>query len=145
MASHPQRSRRVSRDDYMALASFRHALRGFMYFSAKAARAEKLSPQQQQALLAIKGFSPGRHISIGDLAEHLYRKHNSTVGLVDRLVKRKLVRRSPGSTDRRKVFIELTPQGEAMIDRLSASHREELRRIGPGLRHWLQTIAGDER
>lgn len=140
MAKAAQDFHRVSREDYVALAAFRHALRGFMHFSAKAARAEKLSPQQHQALLAIKGAANEEGLTIGELAGYLYLKPNSAVGLVDRLVKRKLVKRSPDHADRRKVFIELTVQGEAMIDRLSASHREELRRVGPRLRDWLETI-----
>ena len=140
MAKAAQEFRQVSREDYVALASFRHALRRFMQFSANAARAEKLSPQQHQALLAIKGAVNEEGVTIGELADYLYLKPNSAVGLVDRLVKRKLVKRSPNHADRRKVFIELTPQGEEMIDRLSASHREELRKLGPRLRDWLETI-----
>ena len=130
----------MAQSDYVALAAFRHALLGFLHFSAEAARGEKLSPQQHQALLAVKGFAKGEALTIGELADRLYLKHHSAVGLVDRLEKRKLIKRSPSEKDRRKVLIRLTSQGEALIARLSASHRAELRRIGPELRQWLETI-----
>jgi hypothetical protein len=36
----------------------------------------------------------------------------------------------------------LTVWGEALLARLSAAHRDELRRIGPELRRALEKIAG---
>jgi DNA-binding MarR family transcriptional regulator len=123
--------------DYEALAVFRYALRRFLNFSGAAARAAGMSPQQHQALLAIKGF-PSRHpASIGELAGRMDLRHHSAVGLVDRLVRRGLVRRAADPVDRRCVRLHLTRQGEALLGRLSATHREELRRIGPGLRRIL--------
>ena len=78
---------------YELLAELRHALRRFQRFSQEAARAAGLTPQQHQALLAIKGF-PGRdYVSIGELAERMQLRHHSAVGLVDRLARRRLVRR----------------------------------------------------
>lgn len=72
------------KSDYEALAAFRYALRQFLRFSEDAAATEGLSPQQHQALLAIKGF-PGRDsVTIGELAEKLQVRHNSAIGLVDR-------------------------------------------------------------
>lgn len=127
----------------MALASFRQALRAFLHFSSEAARGAGLSPQQHQTLLAIKGFADSDRITIGDLAQRLYLRHHSVVGLVDRLVKRRLVKRLPSETDRRKVNIALTAQGEALINRLSSAHRDELRRIGPELHRWLETITDE--
>ena len=50
---------RVSDREYEMLASFRHTLRRFLSFSEEAAREVGLTPQQHQAMLAIKGF-PGR-------------------------------------------------------------------------------------
>lgn len=130
----------VSREDYIALASFRHAIRTFISFSSEAARAEKISPRQHQALLAIKGAPEHPALSVGELAEQLCLKHNSTVGLINRLVSRKLLKRSPGAEDRRKVYVELTAHGEALIRRLSSAHRNELRKISPKLRRLLETL-----
>jgi DNA-binding MarR family transcriptional regulator len=109
--------------------------------SREAAHAAGLTPQQHQALLAIKGF-PGREfVSVGELAERLQVRHNSAVGLVDRLARQRLVRRLPSAADRRRVEVRLSRQGEAKIERLSAAHLRELRQLGPGIRELLESMA----
>ena len=140
MKAQAKRTSQISESGYLALASFRHALRNFLHFSADAARAAGLSAPQHQALLAIKGLSTREQVSIGRLAERLFLRHHSTVEMVDRLVKKRLLKRSPSKEDRRKVLVSLTVQGEALIKRLSAAHLDELRRIGPELRRWLEML-----
>ena len=77
--------RPIVKADYEALAAFRHALREFLDFSQEAARRAGLTPQQHQALLAIKGY-PGREVvTVSELAERLLLRHHSAVGLLDRL------------------------------------------------------------
>lgn len=134
---------RVTLDDadYAALAEFRHRLRGFLHFSSEAADAVRLTPAQHQALLAIKAASGQHPLTIGGLAERLLVRHHSAVGLVDRLTRRDLVKRRPAATDRRKVHLLLTPQGEKLIARLSSAHKIELKTIGPALGKLLETIA----
>ncbi len=100
-----------------------------------------LTPQQHQALLHIKGFPGRERVSIGELAERLQLRHHSTVGLVDRLESLGLVARESGRRDRRQVFVELTEAGAAVLERLSAAHRDELRRIGPELLALLKQLA----
>lgn len=132
--------RPISKPQYENLAAFRFALRKFLRFSEDAAGAAGLTPQQHQALLAIKGY-PGRdYVTIGELAERLQIKHHSAVGLVDRLVLEKLVQRDASAEDRRCVNIRLTVRGEAVLEELSALHREQLRRIGPELSTLLQGL-----
>ncbi len=132
--------RQITKVHYELLAALRHALRGFLQFSQEAAAAAGLTPQQHQALLAIKGF-PGRdHVSVGELAERLHLRHHSTVGLVDRLVQGQLVRRAPSRVDRRRVEVRLTARGETLIRRLSAVHLAELRQHGPELHRLLASI-----
>jgi DNA-binding MarR family transcriptional regulator len=140
------RSRRVlTKADYEMLAAWRYALRRFLAFSRAAAAQEGIPPQQHQALLAIKGF-PGRdHVTIGELAERLHLRHHSAVGLVDRLVTQRLVRREPSETDRRRVHVALTPKGEALVQRLSAVHLEELRQLSPQLRRLVDSITAQPR
>jgi DNA-binding MarR family transcriptional regulator len=131
----------IKKSHYELLAELRHALRGFQRFSRDAARANGLTPQQHQALLAIKGF-PGRDfVSIGELAERLQVRHHSAVGLVDRLVRHQLVRRIASPADRRRVQVHLSRKGEAKIERLSAAHLSELRLLGPGIRGVLESMA----
>jgi len=120
----------ISKAEYETLASFRYLIRRFLHFSEDAAESVGLTPQQHQALLAIAGF-PGRdHMTISELAERLQIRHNSAVGLVDRLVAQALITRGP-APDRRAVHLRLTAQGEELLKRLTATHREELRRLRP--------------
>ncbi len=132
---------RVLQSEYQALANFRYALRQFLRFSEEAAQEVGLTPHQHQALLAIKGF-PGRdRITIGELAERLQIRHHSAVGLVDRLSDQGLLKREQSNEDRRRVFVALSSKGAEILERLSATHKEELRRMEPQLRQLLDTLA----
>ena len=130
----------LSKTDYEMLAEFRYALRQFGAFSEVQARSLGLTPQQHQALLAIRGF-PGREATtMGELAERLRIQPNSAVGLVNRLAAENLVVRSVDAADRRQVLVSLTPKGLALLEQLSSAHRAELRRIGPRLRELLASL-----
>lgn len=134
---------RVSKAEYELLASFRYALRQFLRFSEEAARAVGLEPQQYQAILAVKGF-PGREwVTVGELAEQLQIRHHSAVGLVNRLVAHDWLVRMAAVDDRRQVHVALTPQGAALLEELAASHKEELRRLGPHLHVLLARLQGE--
>ena len=137
-------TRSVTQADYENLAAFRYALRQFLHFSETAAEAVGLTPQQHQALLAIKGFPGKAQVTIGELAERLQIRHHSAVGLVDRLVTQKLVTRAAAQVDRRQVCVALTARGEQVLESLSVAHREELRRIGPNLKELLAQLGGTE-
>jgi DNA-binding MarR family transcriptional regulator len=133
----------ITKSHYELLAELRHTLRRFQLFSREAARAGGLTAQQHQALLAIKGFPSRDYVSVGELAGGLQVLHHSAVGLVDRLVRKGLVRRTASVADRRRVEIRLTPRGEAKIEKLSAAHLRELRQLGPGLRRLLGSMGAD--
>src|SRR5579864_1445213 len=79
--------------DYTALAQFRLQVRTFLAFSETAAQRAGLTPQQHQALLAIKGFAGKDAASIGDVARFLLIRHHTAVELVDRISKLGLVKR----------------------------------------------------
>ena len=75
----------VTQTEYELLAAFRYALRQFLRFSEEAAKGIGMTPQQHQALLAIKGF-PGRdRVTIGELAERLQLEPQKVAGLIRRL------------------------------------------------------------
>ena len=124
--------------EYEVLAAFRYALRHFLSFSDAAAAEVGLASQQYQALLAIKGSHAGDSVTINDLANLMLIKHNSAVGLVDRLESEGLVKRSVAPEDRRKVNVRLTRRGVRVFERLAAVHRDELRRIGPQLAEFFE-------
>ena len=70
--------------DYAALANFRYALRQFLAFSERRAAECGLTPQQHQALLAIRGATQSP-VTVGYVAERLALKPHSATGLIDRL------------------------------------------------------------
>jgi DNA-binding MarR family transcriptional regulator len=119
--------------DYQALAEFRYQIRRFLRFSEEAARQAGLEPQHHQLMLAVKGAPENIEPRIGYLAEHLQIRHHSAVELVDRLVKRGLIRRIRGDEDRREVHVKLTAKGEHLLKELTLYHRDELRTTVPAL------------
>lgn len=122
-------------EDYAALADFRYALRQFNAFSDERAGAQGLTAQQHQALLAIRaGEGRGdeaRPVTIGYVAERLILKPHSATGLIDRLEMLGLVARQPSPQDRRQALLSLTPAARDVLARLSATHRDEIRRLRP--------------
>jgi DNA-binding MarR family transcriptional regulator len=122
------------------LADFRYQIRRFLHFSEEAAGVEGLEPQQHQMMLAIRALDDGAGPDIGALAEHLFIRHHSAVGLIDRLEERRMVKRTRAGPDRRVVRVKLTAAGEQKLHRLSRSHRTELRNSGPRLVETLDAL-----
>lgn len=118
----------LSDNEYRALARFRFALRTFLSFSADAARAVGVAPSQHQLLLAIRGHV-GPPLSISAVADQLQVKLHSATELVARAEANGLVHRSTDPDDGRRVILQLTPRGGAILDGLSVAHRDELRRF----------------
>jgi DNA-binding MarR family transcriptional regulator len=134
-----RRSAHLQASEYQQLASFRYALRSFLRFSEAAAEKVGLTAQHYQALLALCATADDR-VTINDLAQELLIRHNSAVGLVDRLTSQGLVSREPSPEDGRKVVLRLTAKGDRVLEKLAEVHREELRRIGPQLEALLHQI-----
>ena len=126
-------------NDYAALADFRHALRQFLAFSEGHAAECGLTPQQHQALLAIRGASDAP-VTIGYVAERLILRPHSATGLIDRLVALDLVTRQASPNDRRQALLHLTPKAEALLNNLSAAHRDEIVRLGQLLKDLLDRL-----
>jgi DNA-binding MarR family transcriptional regulator len=118
----------VRESDYVRLARFRLALRHFLRFSEAQARAARISPNQYQLMLFIRGF-PGSPPTIAELAGRLQVEHQSAVGLVDRSARAGLVRRRPDRVDRRRVRVLLTARGQALLARLVRVHAREFDRL----------------
>lgn len=137
----PSSRKPLTEADYRHLAEFRFLLRQFLAFSEDAARKAGLSPQQHQALLAIRGS--GGRLTVGELAVRLAIKPNSAVGLADRLAEAELVMRRTDGKDRRRVELTLTPSANRKLSDLSQSHRAELKRLAPMLAPLLKAWGND--
>ncbi|HKJ47136.1 MAG TPA: MarR family transcriptional regulator [Balneolales bacterium] len=129
--------------EYEILSDFRFIIRRFLSFSNKKARSVGLTPRQHQCLLTIKGSGKQGGLVVGQLAEQLQIHHNSAVGLINRLTEQQLVRRFHASDDKRKVHVILTKKGENILKLLTATHKEELKRIGPEMSKLLNQLTDD--
>jgi len=132
----------LDENEYHKLEEFRYQIRRFLNFSEIAARKLDLEPQQHQALLTLKGMPSGMLPTVGRIAERLLLKHNSAVGLVDRLQSLGLVTRGVNSEDARQVLVLLTAKGEQVLHELTVAHRAELEDAGPKLAAALRAIKG---
>ena len=127
------RDHSVNLSEYQALADFRYQLRRFVRFAEEAARQAGLEPQHHQLMLAIKGRPAEEEPRIAYLAERLQIQHHSAVELVDRLVRKGLVKRTRAQQDRREVHVQLTPRGERILGQLTLHTRAELQSAAPAL------------
>jgi len=119
----------LTKQDFEALARFRFGIRRYLRFSEETVRGHGLTPQQYQLLLALKGFPDREWATVRELADRLQLRHHSVVELVDRAQKQGLVQRAAHPDDARAVRVLLTDDGDQILARLSALHRDELRRM----------------
>lgn len=130
----------LSKTDFEARSEFRFRLTCFLRFGEQEAQAEGITFAQYLVLLHVKGM-PGRSWAlIGELAQRLQLRHQSTVGLVSRCEAVGLVERRRSEGDRREVQIHLTASGERALRRIAAAQTEELSALVRG----LALDAGDE-
>jgi DNA-binding MarR family transcriptional regulator len=113
-------------EELLALANFRSALRRFVAFSEQAAADIGLTMQRYQALLVIKTYRAGEHISVGELADQLMIRDHSAAELVSRLVQAKLVKRKSDPSDGRRSLVLLTSSGDRRLAQLAAAQLKRL-------------------
>jgi DNA-binding MarR family transcriptional regulator len=70
----------------------------------------------------------------------LFIQHHSAVELVNRLEITGAIARTPGTEDKREVWVRLTPAGRAILRRLALAHRMEMERSGPELARALNSV-----
>ncbi|MGE5175547.1 MAG: MarR family transcriptional regulator [Hyphomicrobiales bacterium] len=131
---------RIPETLWRALAEYRFSIRRFLDFSGRASRREGLLPQQHQVLLEIRAASRPEDTTVGYLADRMFLRHHSVVGLVDRLERKGLVRRERDARDRRRVVVALTPRGQGVLDRLTRVFLREYREEGATLVRSLQAV-----
>ena len=106
-------------------------------------------------LFVLKALSGSRAISLNDLAARTY-THQSTVSMVvKRLVDRGLVSRATSQLDARRVELELTRRGRALLARapratqdrliegLEKLSRKERLALATALHHWVEAMQLD--
>jgi DNA-binding MarR family transcriptional regulator len=134
----------LNQRDYERLLAFRTGLRRFLSWSGQQAEAAGITPAQHQLLLAVRGHPDPRGPTIGEVAGYLLVRHHSAVELIDRAVAAGLVLRRADTEDARAVRVVLSPRGQERLERLTASHLEELDRLSSELHNlWVGLEATD--
>jgi DNA-binding MarR family transcriptional regulator len=96
---------------------------------AESAREYGLTVQQGQLLCVLMG----RPYGMSDLGGTLGLEKSSLTGLVDRAVRRGLVRREPDPDDRRAVQVLLTPEGRELAEDFYAATCRRVDELAAGL------------
>ncbi|MDM7932191.1 MarR family transcriptional regulator [Tabrizicola sp.] len=68
-------------------------------------------------------------VTMSELSRMLLVSNGNATTVVDRLEKDGLVRRTPSETDRRTVFVALTPAGLSQFEGLAAGHEAEVSKL----------------
>jgi DNA-binding MarR family transcriptional regulator len=133
MTAGPERSFEVM--DALVQASFT-----VMALLSRAAAEHDLSLTQLRVLAILRDRAP----TMAALAAHLGLERSSVSGLIDRAVKRGLVRRDVSSEDARAVRVSLTPDGQRLAGLLTEQIADLVapmtRRLGPTDRKRLGSL-----
>ncbi|NPV13754.1 MarR family transcriptional regulator [candidate division WOR-3 bacterium] len=98
-------------------------VRGLRLLSSVEALGQEFSFSQTMVLITLLNM---RQTSMNQLAEVLGISKANASGLIDRLVKKKLVERDRSTEDRRVVLVQLTPAGVKMAQHLAKLNRQGL-------------------
>jgi DNA-binding MarR family transcriptional regulator len=120
---------RLTQQDFEKLLAFRVSLRRFQRWSEEQAQAAGLTHVQHQLLVAIKGHNERQPPTVGDLAGYLLLRPHSTVELVDRAEAARLVERVPDEGDGRVIRVQLTAEGDRVMQELTRAHLERLHEL----------------
>ena len=96
-------------------------------------RAHGLEPGWHDVLATLRRAGPPFRLRVTDLTASMMIGSSGTTKRLDRLERNGLVARSPDPGDRRGTLIELTEQGLALIDGVTAAHLANERDLLAGL------------
>jgi DNA-binding MarR family transcriptional regulator len=99
------------------------AYQAFEAYSAAHIRTLALTPAQFD-IIATLGNTAG--MPLNELGAKTLITKGTLTGVVDRLSDKQLVRRSASPSDGRSQIVQLTPQGEAMFERVFPAHLAHL-------------------
>ncbi|MDE3086179.1 MAG: MarR family transcriptional regulator [Acidobacteriota bacterium] len=115
-------ARRLATECYANLVRTGDLLIGL--HNREAAEEHRLSATAKLALAVIEGA--GEPLEPGTIAERLLITSGSMTSMLDTLEKRGLIVRMPHPDDRRKLLVDVTPDGAAIVDALLPSlHQRE--------------------
>jgi MarR family 2-MHQ and catechol resistance regulon transcriptional repressor len=110
------------------IATMRELVRTYQAFSAYSealVRQFDLTPAQFD-VIATLGNTQG--MSTGEIGEKTLITKGTLTGVIDRLEKKHLVQREVPPDDRRSVIVKLTPDGEALFEKVFPAHIADLQK-----------------
>lgn len=90
-------------------------------------------------LVVLKEVADAGLIPIGQIARQVSLSQATVTNIVDRLEQRGAIARKRAETDRRKVFVELTPAGSELLERSPTILQEEFLNAFEQLQPWEQS------
>ncbi|WP_044829147.1 MarR family winged helix-turn-helix transcriptional regulator [Thalassospira sp. HJ] len=120
-----------------ALISIRRILRASDIHAKKLGKITGLKTSQLLVLQSLEEFG---EMTVGQIAAKVNLAQASTTALVDKLQAMELVTRERGDSDKRKVFVRLTDQGRAILDRAPMALHDRFSENFNGLEEWEQTF-----
>jgi len=115
-------------DELIEAAELRARLRRFEHRSELVAERHGLTPRRYLLLLMIKGAADGSERStITELATRMRLQRHSVTELVARAESAGLIERETSTSDRRVVYLRLTPEGERRLIRCVHDNAAERR------------------
>jgi DNA-binding MarR family transcriptional regulator len=106
------------------MADFHAAMSVMRLLRQEIAAALSLSSAEYSVLLAVWYLERGSEITVRAIAEHMHVAAAHVTAEVGSLVRRGLLSKKPGSTDRRAVGVALTPPSREVFRRLTPMLRE---------------------
>lgn len=120
-----------------ALIAIRRILRATDSHAKELGRVTNLTTSQ---LLVLQSIADAGEMTVGEIATEVKLAQASVTSLVDRLQAAGLVKRTRGAADKRKVFVSVTDEGYALLERAPmALHDRFSARFG-ALDDWEQTM-----
>jgi len=133
--------------------NLRRTIKAINEYSKNAEKETELTGPQ---LWAIKIVAKSAPIKVTEIAREMYLHPATVVGILDRLVLKGLVQRTKSNEDRRVVEINLTEQGQALVDRapevaqgllikgLEALPTEKLAHMSESMREMVKILRAEE-
>lgn len=119
------------------LVALRKIIRATDLYSRKLSKFAGLTAPQ---LLIMQAIAQRGEMTMGEIATEVSLSQATVTTILDRLEKRDLIERRRGSTDKRRVYARLTPEGEDIVRRSPTPLQEEFMERFEGLRDWEQSL-----
>lgn len=129
-------SNKLSLEDQV-IAALRRITRAIDLHSRLLLKKSGLTAPQLTALQAILRMQP---VTVGALAREIHLGHATVTGILTRMEDRGLLVRTRGSQDRRSVLVELTPEGNRIVQEAPSPLQERFHQELSRLHEWERTM-----